>query len=131
MGNQLLTLFFEIVWVWMMVELQRPLERKANQSGPKLVNLNVETDVDMNYCILISTPEIRSPQLELSLADLQQQALYLPRSALSENFEEISSGKQKLICVYSELSDHCGALNCLCCSLSSLFTLVLVDSKAI
>ena len=34
----------------------------------------------------------QSSQLELSLADLEQKALFLPRSALSKNLEEIGQG---------------------------------------
>ena len=38
--------------------------------------------------------ETQSSQLaELSLADLEQKALFLPRSAISENLEEIGQGE--------------------------------------
>ena len=37
--------------------------------------------------------ETRPTQLEPSLADLEQKALFLPRSALSENLEEIGHGE--------------------------------------
>lgn len=33
------------------------------------------------------------PDLETSLADLEQKALFLPRSALGDNFEVIGTGK--------------------------------------
>ena len=36
--------------------------------------------------------ETRSPQLEPSLADLKQKALFLSRSALSEKWTEIGHG---------------------------------------
>ena len=36
--------------------------------------------------------ETQSAPIELSLADLEQKALFLPRSSLSENLEEIGHG---------------------------------------
>lgn len=35
------------------------------------------------------------PDLETSLAELEQKVLFLPRSALGDKFEEIGTGKEK------------------------------------
>ena len=67
---------------------------QQNQNGQEPVSID-RIKVSCLYVLYFWLPntETQSSQLaELSLADLEQKALFLPRSALSENLEEIGHG---------------------------------------